>query len=101
MPASDRRFWWCGGKDGIGHVVGEVVRVDMQRPNRQGSVNLPALYQYEKSLPMPPDDVPPARNGAVIGTSLGMHCTCCNKTYDWYQGEAAMSKLLALITKDV
>jgi hypothetical protein len=89
MPPDERRFWYCGGKTGIGHVVGELVYVKLM--HHCGGQT--ALMQYEQSLDAPPDDSPPARNDAIVGTVKGMHCTLCSNTFDWYAGEAAMERL--------
>ena len=90
MQSSQRRFWYCGGKTGIGHVVGELVYVALMREGCRQT----ALRQYEQSLDAPPEAVPPARNDCIVGTCKGMHCTLCANTFDWYAGDAAMKQIL-------
>lgn len=87
----DRRFWYCGGKTGVGHVVGELVYVELLH----GSGRQTALLQYEQSQYWPPlAYLPLARNDAIVGTCKGMHCTLCENTFDWYAGKAAMQRIL-------
>lgn len=91
MQPTERRFWYCGGRTGVGHVVGELVYVRLMFSE---SVQT-ALMQYEHSLLDPPyDTCPPARNDAIVGTVKGLHCTLCSNTFDWYAGDAAMKRIL-------
>jgi hypothetical protein len=89
-PKMRREFWYCGGKTGDGHVVGELVYVNLLHFSGKQT----ALMQYEQSRQEPPEDVPPARIDAIIGTVKGMHCTLCSNTFDWYAGDAAMKRIL-------
>jgi hypothetical protein len=88
MPGNDRKFWWCGGKDGCGHVVGEIGYKDLQAGDR-----MTGLLVYETSLDTPPKDMPKDRGLMVTG--FGYSCTLCPNTYDWYPSLASLRKLLS------
>lgn len=94
MPANNRRYWYCGGRTGFGHVVGEISHKDI---NGIGKVT--ALLIYDKSLPVPPSEIPPDR-GMVI-TGFGMRCTICSNTFDWYPSLESLNKLLFHYKQDV
>lgn len=87
MPANQRTFWWCGGKDGVGHVVGELAYVNL----RVGRVT--ALLLYEDAQDELPGEVPPLRQ-RLIGTALDIQCTCCGNQFDWYAGQATLNRML-------
>lgn len=83
-----RRFWWCGGKDGVGHVVGELGYVDLRNVGR-----VSVLLLYEQALATPPAEIPPVR-AKLFGTVLEVQCTCCDQRFNWWMGEAGMQRLL-------
>jgi hypothetical protein len=89
MPSDPnaRQFWWCGGKEGCGHVVGEIGHKDMQEGGR-----MKVLLVYEQSLDVPPIDVPTLRGQVPSG--FEMRCTLCNSLWEWYLSKASLNKLL-------
>lgn len=87
MPASERRFWWCGGKAGYGHVVGEIVHMDLQISGR-----VTALVLFEDALFGPPTGIPPDRGYVVSG--FGIPCSLCKNRFDWYPSLESLNKLL-------
>ena len=93
-PTTGRRFWWCGGKEGSGHVVGEISHKDLQEGGR-----VKALLVYETSLEAPPEDVPPMRG--VVVTGYDLQCTMCKAQFEWYPNIASLKRLLSHYTKDV
>jgi hypothetical protein len=93
MPENTRTFIWCGRQDGAGHVVGELGWTKVDR----GWIS--ALLLYEQSLDAPPDQIPLLRMEAILGTVKGVHCTCCQNRFDWYFGQASMSRMARLITE--
>jgi hypothetical protein len=92
MPQDNRIFWWCGGQDGAGHVVGELGTVDLECGKVTG------LMLYKESVWMPPKIMPPLRM-RLIGTALDISCTLCKNKYHWHMGEGALTKLLATLKK--
>lgn len=89
-----RQFWWCGGKEGCGHVVGEIGHKDLQEGGR-----VKALLVYETSLEAPPDNVPAVR--ALVITGYDMQCTIDHAKFDWYPSIMALRRLLSHYSKDV
>lgn len=94
MPALDRKYWWCGGKTGCGHIVGEVGQRELQKG---GAVKV--LSVYEQSLDAAPTEAQPVR-GQVV-SCLGFRCTKCGKLYDWYPSLNVLNRLVARYQKDV
>lgn len=86
MPVS-RRFWYCNG-NGHGHIVGEIVRKELQSV---GTVT--ALLIYERSLEAPPVDFIPPNRGMIV-TGYGMTCTICGREFEWYPSLEALRKLM-------
>lgn len=87
MPANRRKFCWCGGRDGCGHVVGELTYRDFQEGGR-----VTMLAVYESATVSPPDEMPELRG--TIASGYGMHCTLCENEWDWYFSRASLDKLL-------
>ena len=94
MPTEERTFWYCGGKTGLGHVVGELGHLDFP------SGRVTTLLLYEEALMEPPDLVPPARVSAIVGTVMGIQCSRCHNRFNWYVGLATFQKLMDAVRKD-
>jgi hypothetical protein len=86
MPTDNRTFWWCGGKDGVGHVVGELGEIEIE------SGKVTGLFLYQESIWTPPKIMPPLRM-RLIGTALDIKCTQCQCKFNWYIGQGALIKL--------
>jgi hypothetical protein len=87
MPDPKRKYWWCGGKTGAGHIVGELGHIDMQIAGR-----VKVLLLYEESVDAPAEEVPPLRERLVTGFEV--HCTKCANQFDWYPSLESLNKLL-------
>jgi hypothetical protein len=88
MPASKRKFWWCGGRDGCGHVVGEIGHIDMHKAGR-----VKVLLLYEQSLDVPPCDIPLLRERLI--SAFNIRCTLCSNQFEWYPNIESFNKLMA------
>lgn len=93
MPALDRKYWWCGGKIGCGHIVGEVGQRDLQKGGR-----VKVLLVYERSLDVAPTEVQPVR-GQVV-SCFGFQCTQCANQYDWYPSLDVLNRIVMSYRKD-
>lgn len=94
MPTNKRQYWWCGGRNGCGHVVGEISHKELQTGGK-----VKVLLVYETSLEEAPIDIPPDRG--MIVTGFRIPCTICAKTFDWYPSIESLNKLLSHYKQDV
>ena len=94
MPVDVRKFWWCGGKKGCGHIVGEIAYTHV----RQGG-KASMLRVFEQSLSAPPTGEPVLRGVVISG--LGLQCTLCTNRFDWYPSLEALKTLLSHYKQDV
>lgn len=83
----DLKYWWCGGKTGCGHIVGEIARRELQKG---GTVKV--LNVYEQSLDVAPTEAPLVR-GQVV-SCFGFRCTKCGNLYDWYPSLESLNRIV-------
>lgn len=89
MPSNpgERRFWYCGGNRD-GHVVGEIVRKELQDVG-----HVTALLVYESSLDVPPPDFVPQDRGMIV-TGYELSCTICGRKFEWYPSLESLRRMM-------